>query len=80
MSDNEIVYLRTTGGVIGYNLEYLNAKIDEYNRTPYLVNMNCFWDWLSWCEGEDLHGIDGLWNKSTGRIHTIKRGRKSNED
>ena len=70
---NDIIWLRTDGGVVGINLDYLNRKIDEYNKSSFLVSLNCFWDWLSWEEGENLYGISSLWTKDTSKIHFIKR-------
>ena len=69
------VWLRSYGKVIGVNIDWLNERIDEYNKNPYLVSEDCFWEWLSWSEDEKFYGLSFL-NMDTSCIHTIRRARK----
>ena len=70
----EIIYLRTIGGVIGYDLHYLNDAIDFFNRDNYLTEYCDFWEWFSYNEDIELRGISTLWTKDTSKLHTIKGG------
>ena len=47
----------------------INRWIDEYNRTPFLVKENCFWDWLSWNLGTNYYHFYGA---APSGVHTIK--------
>lgn len=72
---DQYVWLRSDGCVVGVNLEYLNQKIDYYNSSSYLVSQNCFWEWLSWEEGQNFYGYSVLWkSKLDSKVHIIKRG------
>lgn len=68
------VWLRRGGrGVIGFKLEELNAKIDEYNRHP--CPLMDFWEWLSFEYDDVLTGFDILWNQGNPLmlyVHIIK--------
>lgn len=68
------VWLRRGGrGVIGFKLEELNSKIDEYNRHP--CPLMDFWEWLSFEYDDVLTGFDILWNQGNplmSRVHIIK--------
>ena len=72
---HEVVWLRTVGGVVGYNLDYLNDKIRYFNHDKWLRENADFWEWLSWEEGEDLRGYDCIWNDGNpafSHVLTIK--------
>lgn len=71
MSD-DIIWISVSGGVRGINLTYLNNKIDQFNRSEYLVNHASFWEWFSWEEGEEYRGLSYL-QQDTSKIHLIKR-------
>ena len=68
------VGLRRGGrGVIGFKLEELNVKIDEYNRHP--CPLMDFWEWLSFEYDDVLTGFDILWNQGNplmSYVHIIK--------
>ena len=72
------VWLHRAGGrgVIGFKLEELNAKIDEWNaHTCPLLD---FWEWLSLESDVDevITGFDLLWNQGNplmSYVHIIKR-------
>lgn len=69
------VWLSVTGGVVGWDLIELNAKIDEYNSFSWAPEAD-FFDWLSWAEddGNDYHGFSVLWrSKLDSEVHTIRR-------
>lgn len=70
------IWLRVPGGVEGWDLDELNARIDEFNRIPSGFRSSVsFWDWLSYHEGRDLYGLSGLWwSKLTSQLHIIKGG------
>ena len=68
----DCVWIRSSGCVVGVNLDWLNEKIDEYNRSPFLRSTGDFWGWLSWEDGEDYRGLDVLWNADTSKVHKIK--------
>ena len=71
---DQYVWLRGDGCVIGVNLDYLNQKIDYYNSSSYLVRENCFWEWLSYEEGENFYGFSGIWvSKLMSKVHIIRR-------
>ena len=72
MCEDVIIYLRTTGGVVGVPLKWLNEKIRYFNRNPFLRECGSFWEWLSWEEGEDFRGICCLWNSDTSKVEYIK--------
>ena len=66
--------LRGGRGVIGFDLEELNSKIDEYNRHPY--PWMDFWDWLSFEYDDVITGFDALWNHGNplmSDVHTIRK-------
>ncbi len=68
----DIVWISVPGGVVGMNLSYLNDKIDQFNKSEYLVNYASFWEWFSWEEGETYRGLS-FWQRDTSKIHQIKR-------
>ena len=72
MQKDNIVWISVPGGVVGMNLDYLNSKIDYYNKSEYLVKYGSFWEWLSWEEGEIYKGLS-YWQKDTSKIHSIRR-------
>ena len=74
---SDVIWLRSTGCVIGINLDYLNDKIRYFNGNKYLRENADFWEWLQWEEGEDLRGYDCIWNDGNtafSRVLTIRGG------
>ena len=66
------VWLRTTGGVIGWKLEDINTRIDEFNSIPWASEVD-FWQWLSFEDGKDYKGFSGLWySTELLKVHKIK--------
>lgn len=68
------VWLRTTSGVAGWDVEPLNKRIDEFNSYSWASEAD-FFQWLSWVEddGNDYHGFSVLWNsKLMARVHSIR--------
>ena len=68
------VWLVSNGCVLGYNLDHLNEKIDQFNASEYLREKCDFWEWLSWEEGEEVYGYSPFWNDGNpamSRVHTI---------
>lgn len=64
---------RGSRGVIGFKLEELNEKIDEWNRHP--CPLMGFWEWLSFEYDDVLTGYDLLWNQGNplmSYVHIIK--------
>lgn len=69
------VWLRVPGGVVGWELIELNAKIDEFNSFSWAPEAD-FFDWLSWAEddGNDYQGFSVLWNsKLDSEVHIIRK-------
>ena len=69
------VWLRVTGGVVGWEIEDLNSKIDEFNSYPWAPEVD-FFDWLLWKEddGNDYQGFSGLWySKLLTQVHHIRK-------
>ena len=56
------VWLRTSSGVVGWDIDALNSRIDEFNSFPWAPDAD-FFDWLSWIEedGNDYQGFSVLW-------------------
>lgn len=71
----EYVWLqRGSRGVIGFKVEELNRKIDEWNN--HLCPLLDFWEWLSFEYDDVLTGFDYLWNQGNpqmGYVHIIKK-------
>ena len=68
---DQYVWLRVPGGVRGWTLDAINAKIDEFNSFPW-HNEADFWDWLSWEEDEEYRGFDCLWrSKLDSKVHRL---------
>lgn len=71
----EYVWLqRGSRGVIGFKVEELNRKIDEWNNHP--CPLLDFWEWLSFEYDDVLTGFDYLWNQGNpqmGYVHIIKK-------
>lgn len=69
------VWLRVSGGVVGWDISDLNSRIDEFNSFPWAKEAD-FFQWLSWIEddGHDYQGFDVLWHsKLLSDIHRIRR-------
>lgn len=65
---------RGSRGVIGFKVEELNDKIDEWNNYPCPIVD--FWEWLSFVYDDVLTGFDYLWNQGNpqmGYVHIIKK-------
>lgn len=72
---DQYIWIRTDGGVIGYDLEYITRKITEYNNNSILVKYLSFWDWLTYEEGINLYGFSSLWHsKLMSKLPIIKGG------
>ena len=73
---NSKVWLRTgSGGVVGWNVLDLNAKIDEFNSFSWAPEAD-FFQWLSWAEddGNDYQGFSMLWNSQLMKdVHPIRK-------
>ena len=73
------IWISTFGGVIGFDLEEINQRIDEYNSDSWLRNNVDFWDWLSDHYETYLMGFSYLWkSKLMSKVHRI-RGIDRNE-
>lgn len=70
------VWLRTgSGGVVGWNVLDLNAKIDEFNSFSWAPEAD-FFQWLSRAEddGNDYQGFSMLWNSQLMKdVHPIRK-------
>ena len=70
----QYVWLISNGCVLGYNLDHLNDKIDQFNASKFLREKCDFWEWLSWEEGEEVYGYSPFWNDGNpamSRVHKI---------
>lgn len=68
------VWLRTSSGVIGWSVEDLNKRIDEFNAFSWAHETD-FFQWLSWVEddGNDYQGFSVIWSsKLLLHVHPIK--------
>lgn len=54
------IWLVSSGCVVGFDLEYINNRIGEYNRFYY--KFSDFFSWLSYEENQYFSGFDVLWN------------------
>lgn len=69
------VWLKVPGGVEGWNLEDLNARIDEWNSLAFkfIRTISTFFEWLSYEEGRTIYGFSALWNSTLDSdVHHIK--------
>lgn len=69
------VWLRTSSGVVGWDLQDLNARIDEFNLFPWASEAD-FFDWLSWVEDDDndYQGFSVLWYSILMKdVHRIRK-------
>lgn len=67
------VWLTVPGGVVGWDLLDINAKIDEFNSLGIEAD---FFDYLTWAEddGNIYQGFSVLWNsKLMADVHTIRK-------
>ena len=67
------VWLLTSHGVQGFELDDLNYYIDFYNKSADRNYIN-FWEWMNTCYGFDVHGFSYLWNDGNplmSNIHPI---------
>ena len=69
--EKDFVWLSASGCVKGVPVDWLNGKIDEYNRSRFLRSTGDFWGWLSWEEGEEFRGFAWFTN-DTSKLHRIK--------
>ena len=70
---NQYVWLCSSSGVVGWTLDDINSRIDEFNSFPWHTEAD-FWDWLSWEEDEEYRGFSVLWrSKLDSKVHRIKR-------
>lgn len=68
------VWLQTTSGVVGWDVDELNQRIDQFNSFPWAHEAD-FFQWLSWEEDDDndYQGFSVLWNsKLMERVHPIR--------
>ena len=69
---DDYVWIWSTFGVVGVTYEWLNSKIAQYNKSKFLRSTGSFWEWLSWEEGQDMHGICSYLTKEPGKILKIR--------
>lgn len=70
------VWLRTGSGVVGWDVDELNKRIDEFNSFSWASEAD-FFQWLSWVEddGNDYQGFSLLWKSALmSKVHTIEGG------
>ena len=74
---HQFIWLTTCNGVIGWKLDEINAKIDEFNKSK-LYQYSDFFSWLSYETGvhysgfsywNDLKPVNPLFTK----LHIIKK-------
>lgn len=69
------VWLRTPSYVVGWDIEPLNKRIDEFNSFSWATEAD-FFQWLSWVEddGNDYQGFSVLWNSILMvKVHLIRK-------
>lgn len=69
------VWLRTSSGVVGWDVSELNQKIDEFNSFTWAPEAD-FFQWLSWDvdDGNDYQGFSALWDSvQMSKVHLIRR-------
>ena len=70
------VWLRTSSGVVGWDVSDINRRIDEFNSFSWAQEAD-FFQWLSWEEddGNDYQGFSAVWSsKLMADVHQIKGG------
>ena len=71
---NTRVWLAVPGGVEGWTLEDLNARIDEWNSPEYKLirSLGTFFQWLSFEEGRTIYGFSFWRSRLDSSVHHIK--------
>ena len=67
IQSNELVWIRVDGGVIGFELEEVQACMAAY-RKAFRPGTYDFWNYFTWqfsdeLRGKEAHGISSLWTQ-----------------
>ena len=68
------VWLVVPGGVEGWDIEDLNARIDEWNSPEFksIRSLGTFFQWLSYAECRTIYGFSSVRSKLDSKVHIIK--------
>ena len=73
--DTKVWLCNGSGYVIGWDLEDINRKIDEFNSFPWAPEAD-FFQWLSWevNDGNDYQGFAVYWSSKLMKdVHPIRK-------